>query len=164
VLLGALVAVCIGGCGGGSEGCPAQEKSARPDRVPAGQAWLLGVGVDGRRSTVYAMTSRGLFASHDQGRSWRRLGAGGQVVGFDASRPRHLLATGRHGLSVSFDAGDTWLRAGLPDCVAPLDGAAFARSRGLVYGWASGPLLAHDPYRAAVVLSRDGGRSFAKIA
>jgi hypothetical protein len=137
----------------------------RPDPVPAGQAWLVGVRGDTRRSRLYAMTARGLFVSASRGVSWRRLGAGGQFLGFDATRPGHLLAVSRHGGSVvSLDAGRSWRQASPAGCMTDLDGALLSRDGGLVYGWVGGPVTADDPHRAAVVVSHDGGRSFAKIA
>lgn len=126
--------------------------------------WLVGVRADARQSSVYAMTSRGLFESHTRGRSWRRLGAGGQFLGFDATRPGHLLGTGqRSRVGVSFDAGNTWRAARMPRCVPILDGVVFSRAGDALYGWSIGGITSEDADQAATVVSRDGGRSFAKV-
>ena len=110
------------------------------------------------------MTASGLFVSRTKGRTWRRLGAGGRFLGFDASSPEHLLGQTADGRTVlSFDGGSSWRGVRLPGC-AGLDGAVFARAGTLVYGWVGGPLTHDDSRDAAVLVSRDGGRSFQKVA
>lgn len=162
--VGVLVALGLGACGGhGSHGCAAPS-AARPARVPAGQAWLVAVRGDARNSSVYAMTSRGLLVSRSQGRSWRRLGAGGQFVGFDATRPERLMAHAGGGTAVSFDAGNSWRPALLPSCMTRLRGAVFAATGDLVYGWSEGPVIHPDGRRAGIAVSRDRGRSFQEVA
>jgi hypothetical protein len=165
VVLVALAALALGACATGSESCAEYRGAARAARVPAGQTWLVGVHGGERRSSLYAMTARGLFVSRTKGRTWRRLGAGGRFLGFDASRPEHLLGRSAHGRTVlSFDGGRSWRGVRLPGCVGGLDGAVFSRAGTLVYGWAGGPLTEDDPWEAAVLVSRDGGRSFQKVA
>jgi hypothetical protein len=160
----ALAALGVGACGDhGSHGC-ATPSAAHPARVPAGQAWLVAVRGDARHSSVYAMTSRGLLVSRSHGRSWRRLGAGGQFVGVDATRPEHLLGHAGGGTAVSLDAGDSWRPARLPSCMSTLRGAVFAATGDLVYGWSDGPLIHPDGRQAGIVVSRDLGRSFEKVA
>jgi photosystem II stability/assembly factor-like uncharacterized protein len=162
-LLVVLAIVALAGCGGHARGCALGP--VRPvAQVPAQRTWLLGVDRDDRGSHLYAETRHGVFASDDQGDTWRRIGPGHRLLALDLNDPRHQVATARGAILVSWDAGRSWRRADAPACASISAVALPAGDSQVVYGWGSDPLLPGDRSKGGIYRSSNGAHSFTRIA
>ena len=110
-----------------------------------------------RRGILYAGAWKGLFASANQGRTWRTLlplrkGSWGvNAIAIDASRPNVLYVGTQYGVVTSEDGGQTW-------SASSLDG----RSVSGVSAIAVAPTRPHTVYAGGggMFASTDGGSTW----
>ena len=113
--------------------------------------------------TVYAGGSRGLYASANQGRTWRKLlprGIG--AIALDPSRANVLyVGTGAHGVFKSEDGGQTWAAPRLDGRTVTAIAIAPSRPQTIYAGvqWQTGP----QEWTGGMFASRDGGATWHRL-
>ena len=113
--------------------------------------------------TVYAGGSRGLYASANQGRTWKKLlprGIG--AIALDPSRANVLyVGTGAHGVFKSEDGGQTWSAPRLDGRTVTAIAIAPTRPQTIYAGvqWQTGP----QEWSGGMFASRDGGATWHRL-
>lgn len=155
----------VSGCGSAASGrCDRPSTLPKPDAVPAGSAWLLGLAAKGETSMLSVVTRRGVFVSRTRGRTWTRIGPGASALAANPRRPRWMIASGLRTIMTTTDAGATWRRARLPACALPVNGAVASPDPRVAYLWGIGAVAADDPWLGGLFRTDDGGATFGRIA
>ena len=112
---------------------------------------------------IYAGGQRGLFATANQGRTWKRvLSRGVWAIALDPSRANVLyVGTGAHGVFKSDDGGRTWSAPRLDGRAVSSIAVAHTRPQTIYAGvqWKSAP----QEWTGGMFASRDGGATWHRL-
>lgn len=116
--------------------------------------------------TIYAGGSRGLFASADKGRTWKKVLSGNvQAIALDPSRANVLyVGTGRRGIVKSEDGGKTWSAPRLAGrSISSISSIAIARANPeTIYAgvqWKTAP----QTWKGGMLTSTDSGATWRRV-
>jgi len=138
-----------------------------------GQAQLLAVGERAAGSVIYAVSRPGfVFASRDEGCTWRRFGRGvagvpWSLLAIDPVKPALMFAGNGDAIARTVDAGAHWTAIHLPGGARATSVVFAGEGRGTVYAWGvaggfGGITLGGPP--GGMFVSHDRGVTWRKIA